>query len=404
MPVGPQKSVGQYLRDGWKQWPDHPELSFQFARALGASQEGASTISECLSAATRMVPGDLESWFREWQALGTTNIRRAEEAASVGHMRTAAMNWLRAANYFRSSEFYLTAADPRRMETFDQIEACSHKYLETLSPAGEVVEVPYENGQTLTGYFLKPPTGAQRHPVVIAFGGLDEYKDELLHEMTKHALPRGMALLLIDLPGQGSSLRRKKMVNRFDTEVPITKIVDYLQTREDVDSKRIALYGASIGGYYAPRAAAFEHRLVAVVSDGAMWDLGLRNEGLRTNPDALIVRHLKWVFGEDDIEKLIAKGKQFTLDGVIDTIRCPYLIVHGEHDHLGLDRATLSYDYAKRAGLDVTLKLFSEDETGASHCQVDNPTLGMEFICDWLADRLDIDQRGLLAKSQHQWQ
>ena len=403
MPIGMHASRGRYLRDGWSQWPDEPELSFQFLRALGAAQEGASTISECLSAATRMIPGDLESWYREWQSLAVANLRRAEEASSVGHVRTAAMNWLRAANYYRSSEFYLAADDPRRMETFEQIESCSRCYMETLSPAGDVLEIPYESGQTLTGYFLRAPNAEQRQPVVIAFGGLDEYKDELLHEMPRHALPRGMALLLVDLPGQGSSLRRKKMINRHDTEVPVARIIDYLEQRADVDPKRIALYGASIGGYYAPRAAAFEHRLAAVVSDGAMWDLGLRNEGLRDNPDALIVMHLKWVFGENDIEALIARGKQFRLEGVIDTIRCPYLIVHGEHDHLGLDRATDSYAYAKKVGLDVTLKLFGEDETGASHCQVDNPTLGQEFICDWMADKLGIDQRQLAGNGREAW-
>ena len=403
MTIGSNVSRGQYLRDGWSQWPDQPELSFQFLRALGASQEGASTIGECMLAATRMTPGDLESWYREWQRLGDVNLGRAEQAASVGHVRTAAMNWLRAANYYRSSEFYLAASDSRRIQAFDQIEGCSHRYLKTLAPAGEVVEIPYQDGQTLTGYFLRAPTAEQKQPVVIAFGGLDEYKDELLHEMPKHALPRGMALLLVDLPGQGSSLRRKKMINRHDTEVPVSRIVDFLIERDDVDANRIALYGASIGGYYAPRAAAFEHRIAAVVSDGAMWDLGLRNEGLRDNPDALIVMHLKWVFGEDDIEALIAKGKTFKLEGVIDTIRCPYLIVHGEHDHLGLDRATDSFAYARKAGLDVTLKLFSEDETGASHCQVDNPTLGQEFICDWLADKLGIDQQALVTRSQQQW-
>ena len=50
-------------------------------------------------------------------------------------------------------------------------------------------------------------------------------------------------------------------------------------------------------------------------------------------------------------------------------------------------------------GVDVTLRLVSEDETGAEHCQHDNPTIGQELMADWLADRFGIDQRAVLQRS-----
>ena len=90
-----------------------------------------------------------------------------------------------------------------------------------------------------------------------------------------------------------------------------------------------------------------------------------------------------------------AKGENFTLDGVVDKIQCPYLILHGGHDVLGVGQATQVYEYATSHGVDVTLRLVSEEETGAEHCQHDNPTLGQELLSDWLADRFDIDQRQL---------
>src|SRR3546814_8388977 len=93
---------------------------------------------------------------------------------------------------------------------------------------------------------------------IFCFGGSDEYKDELLHEMPRHAFPRGLSLLLVDLPGQGGTLRRRGITARYDTEKPVGACVDYLLTHSDVDPGRIALYGASLGGYYAPRAASFE--------------------------------------------------------------------------------------------------------------------------------------------------
>ena len=67
------------------------------------------------------------------------------------------------------------------------------------------------------------------------------------------------------------------------------------------------------------------------------------------------------------------------------------------HDVLGVAAATQVHDYAKAKGLDVTLRFVSAEETGAEHCQHDNPTIGQELLADWLADRFGIDQRKLLA-------
>jgi hypothetical protein len=76
-------------------------------------------------------------------------------------------------------------------------------------------------------------------------------------------------------------------------------------------------------------------------------------------------------------------------------MKCPYLICHGGHDVLGVQTASVVYEYAKKVGLDVTLRLVTEEETGADHCQHDNPTLGQEIMMDWLADRFGIDQTKL---------
>lgn len=393
--------MGRYTPAGWEQWPGNRDYSFQFARALGAAQEGASTVSECFLTASRIVLGDDESWHAAWRRMGEANLARAEAADNTAHAQTAAMNRLRAANYFRSAEFFLPHDDPRRLELLDLIESCTQSYLDHVAPGHEVVRIPYEGGAHLDAYFIPAPDGRDRKPVAVCFGGLDEFKDELVHEMVKHAFPRGLSLLLVDLPGQGGTLRRQKLTARLDTEVPVTACVDWLLHRDDVDADRLALYGASLGGYYAPRAAAFEHRFRCVVSDGAMWKPEWHKQRKGANVNAIGVRHLHWVLGvpgvgtEEGLDALLEEAKGFNLEGVLENIRCPYLIVEGEHDFAGPHQAHESFDYAKRHGLDVTLKMFTAEETGASHCQIDNPTLGQEFICDWIADRLGIDQSAL---------
>ncbi len=102
---------------GWHHWPEFPWMSYQFRRALGETQEGGGAISECFQAASRMIPGDHESWHREWLRLAERNHRRGDEAEASGHVETAKNCWLRAVDYYRQAEFWLAGDDPRRLET-----------------------------------------------------------------------------------------------------------------------------------------------------------------------------------------------------------------------------------------------------------------------------------------------
>lgn len=390
-----QRMVCAYGPEGWLLWPEHDEKSFNFIRVLGGAPEGSCTVGEAFLVGSRIDPADNDSWHEEWSKMADVNRERAEQALGAGKYETARSNFLRAANYYRSAEYFLRHDDPRRLATFDKVEVCSHRYLELMKPAGEVVKIPFGSSY-LDAYFVRPFAAKSPMPVVICFGGADEYKDELLHEMPRHAFPRGLSLLLVDMPGQGGSLRRRQLHAKLETEKPVGACIDYLLSRGDVDPERIGLYGASLGGFYAPRAASFEHRLACVVSDGAVWnqlsDRGWLEAFYERDPESLNVRQFMWLTGTKSWEEAMEATKDFRLEGVIDKIRCPYLIVHGEHDFLGPDLGETSARYAKSKGVDVTYKLFSAEETGAAHCQMDNPTLGQEFICDWIADQLGVAQ------------
>ncbi len=208
------------------------------------------------------------------------------------------------------------------------------------------------------------------------------------------AIDRGISVLMVDGPGQGGTLRRHKIPNRYDYEVPVGAMIDYLETREDVDPSRIAVCGSSLGGYYAARAASYEHRLAAAISHGAIWSV---NELWgKADESHGLAGHIKWVFGVGSMKEAFEKGKDFKLEGVVQNIRCPYLICHGGSDVLSVEQATKLHDYTKAKGVNVTLRLIAEEETGAEHCQHDNPTLGQEYMADWLADQFGIDQRQLL--------
>jgi dipeptidyl aminopeptidase/acylaminoacyl peptidase len=300
---------------------------------------------------------------------------------------------MRAADYYRQAEFFLQPDDPRRLPTFNLMERSSHGFLRHLNPSGEVLDIPYENGATMPAYFVRAPFPVEKQPVLICMGGLDSIKDEMWFMQAHGALQRGISVLMIDGPGQGGTLRRQKLVNRVDTEVPIGRCIDYLETRADVDTSRIAVCGSSLGGYYAARAACYEHRLAACISHGAIWSItdlwgnAPEDHGLAT--------HIKWVFGRATMKSAMEKARDFTLEGHLEHMRCPYLVMHGGHDVLTVSQARKVYDYGKAKGVNCTLRLLQAEETGAEHCQHDNPTIGQEILADWLADQFGIDQRTL---------
>jgi dienelactone hydrolase len=375
---------------GWHHWPEHFFMSYQFRRALGETQEGGGAVSEVFQAASRMKPGDAESWHVEWLHVAERNDKRGDEEERAGHIRTAMNCWLRAANYCRSAEFWLLPDDPRRLATFDKCERASQKWLRYLG--GEVVAIPYEKGVSMPAYFIKPKEQT-KSPVLISFGGLDSFKDELWFMTGRGAVQRGIAVLMVDGPGQGGTLRRHKVPTRYDYEVPVSRCIDFLLKRNDVDGSRIAVSGSSLGGYYSARAGSKEHRLAACISHGAIWDVEQRFRD-RGEGHAL-ANHMKWVFGAKSMAEAIEKAKPFKLEGVLDGMKCPYLVLHGGHDVLGVENSKTVYEYARSKGVKVTLRLTSEEETGAEHCQHDNPTLGQELMIDWLADVFRIDQRKL---------
>jgi pimeloyl-ACP methyl ester carboxylesterase len=151
--------------------------------------------------------------------------------------------------------------------------------------------------------------------------------------------------------------------------------------------------GSSLGGYYAARAGAREPRLAACISHGAIWSI----HDFWKNADEThgLATHIKWVFGVPTMKDAVERFRAFSLDGVLQDMRCPYLILHGGHDVLGMSQATKTYDYAKAHGVNATLRFVTPEETGAEHCQHDNPTIGQELLADWLADVFGIDQRAL---------
>jgi cephalosporin-C deacetylase-like acetyl esterase len=172
-----------------------------------------------------------------------------------------------------------------------------------------------------------------------------------------------------------------------------TAAYEFVAKRNDVDPDRVAVMAYSAGGYYAPRMAAFEKRYAALVAWGAHYDYHAvwqkRWEVMKASERSSATSHfqLPWVLGVPDMEAAMEKLKKFTLAGVAHRIECPILICHGSEDRLSPPEIAQQL-YDNVGSRDRTLKIFTPEEGGATHVQVDNRQVGIDYIADWLTSRL----------------
>jgi dienelactone hydrolase len=360
----------QFDPRGWVYWPEHEELSFELMRLLGTAQEAGSTTSECFLAASRINPGDEDSWYREWRRMADASHERANTALDRGNFLTAQSNWLRAINYYQAAAFHFSSADKKLQGVLRTMRACARHYIEHLTPAGQVVEIPWLKGYALEGYFLPAPAASNRTPVVICMGEPGYRKEEHLYKTARYARDRGMSLLAVDLLGSEIGVQFEKIVGRPDLETAVGCVMDYLTTRDDVDEGRIAILGAGSGSSFVARGIALDQRFAAAVCDGGIWDLHER---------AFLMNRIAIGAGTSRGIESRSIARQF---------KCPVLITMGEQGWLEADHVTDLFDQLKVNHQDISLKIFRGSETAAAQGHADNPTLANEFIFDWLADRL----------------
>ena len=248
------------------------------------------------------------------------------------------------------------------------------------------VEVQYADGP-LPALFVSGH-GSGKRPCLVFFNGYDVTK-EVLYLMGAGALAvRGISVLLCDQPGSGGALRLHGIRTRYDMEAPAAACWNAMAARPDIDPSRIAIAGISMGGYFAPRAAAVDHRFAACVAWGAFHDLlGVAANLAQTGAHSAPPFQVTWVFGMDE-QKLREVAPRFNLDSVIGEMICPLLVVHGESDRqVPVAQARRTYEMAASSPR-RDLLVFPAGSWGSEHCQVDDPTLALDAIGDWLQEVL----------------
>jgi pimeloyl-ACP methyl ester carboxylesterase len=330
-------------------------------------------------------------FLRAWTALTDQLVAQAEEAEKARRTRTAGQLYARATNYLCQAERMLSNADPNRLPTYRRVLELQQKAFDLRDPQVTRVAIPYE-GTTLPAYFSPAgPTLDRPSPVVVLVNGLDSTKEHMYSSGHWAELAaRGISCLMLDQPGTGEALRLQGLTARIDAEVWAGAAVDWLLTRDDVDPARIGVVGWSLGGYFAPRAAAFEKRFALAVAWGANHNWGavqrrrLEREGERPVPHYW--EHVLWVWGHSDLDEFIRFADGVHLDGVVERITVPFLIAHGANDRqIPLEYAHRSYEQAVNSPR-RELRIFTADEGANEHIGLDHLPHVSTFVADWVAE------------------
>ncbi len=368
----------------WHFFPGKYMPSYQVNRALTQAHYGGGEFAEIIDVALDIDPDNRETFNVAWLKMGDPVFELAKEFEAKGNYVSARRTYLRAFNYLRSAEFFMKLGDNRKLETYLKAREAFIKAIQYFDEKVHQVEVPFEDS-FLPGYLFKP-TGVEKPPVVIMFGGLDSLAEELYFGISHHLNERGVALLAVDGPGQGAALRLNNIHSRHDYNVAGTAVLDYCleNLSDEIDTERIGIGAVSMGGYMAARCAAFEPRFKVCMVFGAVWSY---HEVWAGRPDqhplAPIVQH---IMGAADMTETRKKLEGFTLEnGIAEQIKCPTYILHGEGDQQNfVSHATRLEEHLT---CEHVLEVIPKDERGAQHCQVDDFTRTFNMY-DWIAKKI----------------
>jgi 2,6-dihydroxypseudooxynicotine hydrolase len=315
-----------------------------------------------------------EEWLGAWSENAEEHLALAREAESAGHDVTAGDAYLRAAVSYHFGKFVWHVDAARHRQATEQSIAAMYAAHRLLDPTAERIEVPFDGAKLVAN--LRRPPGADRPALVVIIPGLDSTKEEFFRN-EEVFLRRGMATLSMDGPGQGETGFELNITPAY--ERPVAAILDAIEGRDDVDLDRVGALGVSMGGYYAPRAAAGEKRIKAVAGISGPFCFGEHWDDLPQLTRETFTANS----GAANDEEGRARALQLDLEPVIDHLEQPALMVTGKLDRL------IPWQGTQRIAERARNARFVLYEEGTHVCS-NVSYKARPLVADWLADQLGV--------------
>ena len=393
-------------------------FKFEALRAAGFAVDNGADISEVLLTAAAIPEGDEEAWMREWKATADRVHERAKYSLESGDKISAREALLRASAYYRSAEFYRRkdpVNDPHVLELFGLSRETFVKAGKLLDGPFEEISIPYGKDK-LPCYLLLADDSGKPRPTIIYSNGFDSTTEEGYYVIGAAALRRGFNVILYDGPGTGRMIREKKTPFRPDWEAVLGPVMDYAETRSEVDKSKIVLFGYSMGGYLCARTAAFDHRPAALVLDDGVTSFFATYpplpkflvEWIKAGRDEQAIPVLEWikqhdtyarwalqngvwVYGTSNEPEYIRKSEQFALTTEhMHKIKSPALILEGENDLVFKGQAGKLAAEMKAPHKHVVMR--NADGAG-EHCHMGAMRVFHQTVFDWLHTTLALQHK-----------
>lgn len=404
------------------------EFAFVFETFLALAEGGGAATGEILRAASQITPGSYDSWYKEWQWLAD---QIASQAATANRKFpvSAREAHFRAASYYRAADFFLHAnpSDPRIQTVWASMLANFEAAAKLLAQPPTRIELK-GNGFTVPAYFYPAPCqnelvpginskrSSKKIPTFIYGTGYDGAQEDLYHMFGREVLARGYNFVSYEGPGQATVRRQQNIGFIPEWWEAVGPVIDWLETRDDVDSKRIALAGVSFGGQLAPLAATQEHRIAALIAIDGMYDLqqsvfekfgpqltAVFKSGNKTEFDSILENMDKasnsstsfkwsleqgtWAFDTTSPYEWVKKiGEMAISDEMLANITCPTLVLSGEDDSVAPGQPE---ELARKLGDKATYHLFKTNLGAGEHCQLGAEPQINAVIMDWLQGIFD---------------
>jgi alpha-beta hydrolase superfamily lysophospholipase len=400
----------------WFLWPKKKPLGnarffadqtyyFEAIRVLTDTSPAGGDTGEAFEAINHIKTADADSWYAAWDAEGD----RVSALAGTIHDRSSRGDaLLRAHVYYRTAEFFLDPKDPRRPESWKKNVRAFYSGLDALGVHYERIKVPYGPNHHLNALYFPGPAGAETKPLLIVVNGYDGTMEELYAQAVVPAYRRGYSVLTYEGPGQGSVLREQGLTLTPAWEKPNGAVLDAFLAGHPKPAHMVIM-GISMGGYFAPRAAAFEPRIDGVIAFDEFFDgyavaarhvpgfaFTLHRHGLDRVLNFLAERNETpgakwaqqngmWTLGQTDRMAVLDAFRPYTLAPVAAQIRGDVLILAGAEDHFVPIEQVDTFKRSLTHAHSVTTVVYDRASGGAEHCQVGAPSLWQATVFDWLA-------------------
>jgi len=395
--------------------PFFKDDDFQFATEgiLGGTFHRAADVGEVLATIDHIPNGKAAAWVEQWTATADRLAAQADADADAGRRRSAAARYLRAASYYSEASDKADATPDTTLFTtlWERHRAAWDRFVDLCDLDVERIAIPYED-TTLPGYFFRSGAPGEPRRTLIYNNGSDGSVVGAWVRGVADALDRGWNAMTFDGPGQNAALVRQGIPFRPDWENVLTPVVDHLVAHPDVAPDRIAVMGVSQGGYWVPRAVAFEHRIAAAIADPGVVDVsttmlaqlpGPLVKLLDAGDRAKFDRDMGWAlklspatrtmmawrmrpYGVTSPFDFFTAARQYALtDEQLAAITCPMLVTDPEHEQFWPGQSARMYEALT---CPKELVAFTEAEGADGHCEPAATGIRGERLFDWLDEQL----------------